>query len=260
MADWLEQIQAETAKLIPPRSAILIAVSGGVDSMVLATALQRAAKANRWRIVIGHFNHRLRGRASTADAQLVKRFCVKNHLPFHSAKWEQDPAAIKEHGLEMAAREARYDFLKSIARKTRCRFIITAHHADDQAETFLWRLMRGAGGKGLGGIQPLSNLDTKSNLKLARPLLQFSKADLLSAAKSAGILFREDASNSDPKHLRNKIRTQLLPYLKRHFHPEIEHPIHQSQTLVTGDADFAAQYALDWLKDSSGTPFDKLTV
>ena len=125
MADWLEQIQAETAKLIPPRSAIMIAVSGGVDSMVLATALQRAAKANRWRLIIGHFNHRLRGRASTADAQLVEQFCVKNHLPFLSAKWEQDPAAIKEHGLEMAAREARYDFLKSIARKTRCRFIIT---------------------------------------------------------------------------------------------------------------------------------------
>ena len=185
---------------------------------------------------------------------------MKNHLPFLSAKWEQDPAAIKEHGLEMAAREARYDFLKSIARKTRCRFIITAHHADDQAETFLWRLMRGAGGKGLGGIQPLSSLDTKSNLKLARPLLHFSKADLLSAAKSAGIRFREDASNSDPKHLRNKIRTQLLPYLKRHFHPEIEHPIHQSQTLVTADADFAAQYALDWLKDSSSTPFDKLHI
>ena len=260
MADWLDQIQAETAKLIAPRSAILIAVSGGVDSMVLATALQRAAKVNRWRLVIGHFNHRLRGRASTADAQLVKRFCVKNHLPFHSAKWEQDPAAIKEHGLEMAAREARYDFLKSIARKTRCRFIITAHHADDQAETFLWRLMRGSGGKGLGGIQPLSNLDTKSNLKLARPLLHFSKTDLLSVAKSTGIRFREDASNSDPKHLRNKIRTQLLPHLKRHFHPEIEHPIRQSQALIAADADFVAKYALDWLKDSSGTPFDKLHI
>ena len=90
MADWLDQIQAQTAELIPSRSAILIAVSGGVDSMVLATALQRAAKANQWRLVVGHFNHRLRGRASTADAQLVKRFCVKNHLPFHSAKWKQD--------------------------------------------------------------------------------------------------------------------------------------------------------------------------
>ena len=67
----------------------------------------------------------------------MKRFCVKNYLPFHSAKWEQDPAAIKEHGLEMAAREAQYDFLKSIARKTRCRFIITAHHADDQAGPFV---------------------------------------------------------------------------------------------------------------------------
>ena len=62
------------------------------------------------------------------------------------------------------------------------------------------------------------------------------------------------------KHLRNKIRTQLLPYLKRHFHPEIEHSIHQSQTLVTGDADFAAQYAQAWLKDSSGTPFDELHI
>ena len=72
MADWLEQIQAETAKLIPPRSAVLIAVSGGVDSMVLATALQRAAKANRWRLVIGHFNHRLRGRASRPGRAAAK--------------------------------------------------------------------------------------------------------------------------------------------------------------------------------------------
>ena len=142
MADWLEQIGAEAVKLIPPRSPILIAVSGGVDSMVLATALQQAAKANRWRLVVGHFNHRLRGRASTADEQLVERFCQNHQLPFHTAKWKQDSAAIKEHGLEMAAREARYDFLKSTARKTRCRLIVTAHHADDQAETFLWRLMR----------------------------------------------------------------------------------------------------------------------
>ena len=260
MADWLEQIQAETAKLIPPRSAILIAVSGGVDSMVLVTALQQAAKANRWRLVIGHFNHRLRGRASNSDAQLVKRFCVKHNLLFHSSNWEKDQGAIKKHGLEMAARKARYDLLKTTARKTRCRFILTAHHADDQAETFLWRLMRGAGGKGLGGIQSLSTMDRKSNLKLARPLLHFSKADLLLAAKSVGIRFREDESNSDPKHLRNKIRTQLLPYLKRHYHPEIEHPIHQSQTLVEADADFAAQYALDWLKDSTDTPFEKLHV
>lgn len=260
MADWLEQIEAEAVKLIPPRSPILIAVSGGVDSMVLATALQQAAKANRWRLVVGHFNHRLRGRASTADEQLVERFCETHQLPFHTAKWKQDSAAIKEHGLEMAAREARYDFLKSTARKTRCRLIVTAHHADDQAETFLWRLMRGAGGKGLGGTQALSTISRKLKLQLARPLLHFTKTDLISAAKLASIRFRKDASNNDPKHLRNKIRTQLVPYLKRYFHPEIEHSIHQSQTLVAADADFAAQYAQAWLQDSSSVPFDELHI
>ena len=260
MADWLEQIGAEAVKLIPPRSPILIAVSGGVDSMVLATALQQAAKANRWRLVVGHFNHRLRGRSSTADEQLVQRFCRDHQIPFHSAKWKQDPAAIKEHGIEMAAREARYDFLKSTARKTRCRFIVTAHHADDQAETFLWRLMRGAGGKGLGGTQTLSTMSRNPKLQLARPLLHFTKTDLMSAAKRASIRFHKDASNDDPKHLRNKIRTQLVPYLKRHFHPEIVHSIHQSQSLVAADADFAAQYAQAWLQDSPSVPFNELHI
>lgn len=260
MADWLEQIEAEAVKLIPPRSPILIAVSGGVDSMVLATALQQAAKANRWRLVVGHFNHRLRGRSSTADEQLVQRFCQNHQIPFHSAKWKQDPAAIKEHGIEMAAREARYDFLKSTARKTRCRFIVTAHHADDQAETFLWRLMRGAGGKGLGGTQALSTMSRNTRLQLARPLLNFTKTDLMSAAKRASIRFHKDASNNDPKHLRNKIRTQLVPYLKRNFHPEIEHSIHQSQSLVAADADFAAQYAQAWLQDSTSVPFNELHI
>ena len=260
MADWLEQIGTEAVKLIPPRSPILIAVSGGVDSMVLATALQQAAKANRWRLVVGHFNHRLRGRASKADEQLVERFCQNHQLAFHSAKWKKDPAAIKEQGLEMAAREARYNFLKSTARKTRCRFIATAHHADDQTETFLWRLMRGAGGKGLGGTQALSTISRKLKLQLARPLLHFAKTDLMSAAKHASIRFRKDASNNDPKHLRNKIRTQLVPYLKRHFHPAIEHSIQQSQSLVADDADFAAQYAQTWLQDSSGVPFNELHI
>ena len=83
MADWLEQIEAEAVKLIPSSQPNLDGfVSGGVDSMVLATALQQAAKANRWRLVVGHFNHRLRGRASTADEQLVERFCETHQLPF----------------------------------------------------------------------------------------------------------------------------------------------------------------------------------
>ncbi len=258
MAGILEQIQDEALKLIPVRSTVLVAVSGGLDSMVLATTLQQVAAVNRWKLIVAHFNHRLRRNASSADERLVERFSQNHDLPFHSAQWDKAADSIKAHGLEMAAREARYRFFKSVACEQRCRFIVTAHHADDQAETFLWRLMRGSGGKGLSGIQALTQLSARPKIQLARPLLLFSKADLKEVASHERIHFREDQSNRNPDQLRNKIRTQLLPYLQRHYHPKIQYPILQSQNLIAADADFAAQQAKEWLNDSFETHFNDL--
>ena len=259
MADWLEQIQTEAASIIPPRSAVLLAVSGGLDSMVLATAMAQTARANRWRLVIGHFNHRLRGKESVGDQRFVERFSKKHNIPCICSAWERNEQAIQEHGLEMAAREARYTFLNATARRRRCRYLVTAHHADDQAETFLWKLMRGAGGLGLGGMEPLSQYKDNADLQLARPLLHFSKSDLAQCAQTNRIRYREDASNLSAQPFRNKIRLKLLPYLKKHFHPEVQYPILQSQNIVGEDADYARQAARAWLDDPN-TPFSGLHV
>ena len=258
MADLVEQIQSEATKLLPRRSSILIAVSGGLDSMLLAKILHQLAPANQWIIQVAHFDHDLRGKASIGDRRLVSQFCQKRNIPFHSDIWLQDANRIKEYGLEKAARDARYSFLKETAKNHRCRYIVTAHHADDQAETFLWKLLRGAGGKGLGGMQPLSSLCRRPVIHLARPLLLFSKGDLAQCAQILDIKYREDESNRSTRHLRNRIRLKLMPYLKRHFHPEAQYPILQAQRLIADEADYALQTARAWLAQTAGTPFESL--
>ena len=260
MASLLEQIETEAVALIPKRSSILVAVSGGLDSMALLFALNQVVAKNRWQLTVAHFNHKLRGHASNADQRLVESFAKKHKINHISNAWRKDSKAAKEHGLEMAAREARYDFLQKEAQIRQCKYIATAHHADDQVETFLWRLMRGAGGKGLGGMRPVSDFYRNAEIILARPLLKFSKLDLYQLAEDHAVPFREDESNDDLKHLRNKIRRRLLPYLKRHFHPEIEFPILQSQSLIFDEADFASQTARIWLDLNERVPFKRLHV
>ena len=248
MADLLKQIESEAAELFPVKSSILVAVSGGLDSMILLHSLDAISRKFRWRIAVAHFNHLLRGAESDADQCFVSKFSEQLKLKITLGDWVKDPKLIKEHGLEMAARESRYEFLGKAAKKHRCKYIATAHHADDQVENFLWRLMRGAGGKGLGGIQPLSGMKTDKNIMLARPLLNFSKNDLLYYARTSSVPFREDSTNTNTKYLRNKIRRRLVPYLKRHYSLKLESSILQSQNLVRTEADYSSQSAQDWLE------------
>jgi len=260
MVKLLEQVETEATALFPKQSSILVAVSGGLDSMALLFALNQVASKNRWQLTVAHFNHELRGHASNADQRLVESFAEQHKINHISGAWSKDSKAIKEHGLEMSAREARYDFLKKEAQIHQCKYIATAHHAGDQVETFLWRLMRGAGGKGLGGMHRVSDFYKESEIMLARPLLKFSKQDLYQLAEDHAIPFHEDESNNDLKHLRNNIRKRLLPYLKRHFHAEIESPILQSQSLIFDESDFASQAALTWIDSEKCTPFKRLHV
>jgi tRNA(Ile)-lysidine synthase len=133
-----------------------------------------------------------------------------------------------------------------------------AHHLNDQAETFLWRLMRGAGGKGLGGMSAHDPFPGHPKLTVARPFLQIPKLELSQFAEGKGIQFREDASNEDSQHLRNRIRHRLLPELRRHFHPEIDRAILQSQGLVRADADFASATAQEWIASPKRAAFSQL--
>ena len=258
MSAVLDSIEAQSRKLFPDGEAILVAVSGGLDSMVLLHALNHFAGQQPWRLVVAHFNHRLRGNASRADQRLVEKSARQLRLACIVGHWEKDQKLIKEHSLEMAARMARHEFLAQAAKKHRCEIIAMAHHLNDQAETFLWRLMRGAGGKGLGGMRVRDPFPGHPKLTVARPFLQIPKRDLSQFAEGEGIQYREDASNENSQHLRNRIRHQLLPELRRNFNPEIDRAILQSQGLVQADADFASAAAQEWLESPKRAAFSQL--
>ena len=258
MSAVLETIEAQSRELFPKGKAILVAVSGGVDSMGLLYGLNYFAKQYKWRLVAAHFNHRLRGNSSRADQRLIEKSAHKLGLDCVVGQWKQDANPIKEHGPEMAARLARHEFLAQAAKKRRCGIIAMAHHQDDQVETFLWRLMRGAGGKGLGGMRERSPFPDHPKLTVARPFLQIPKRELRRFAESEGIQFREDASNEDTNHLRNRIRHQLLPELRRNFHTEIDRAILQSQGLIGADADFVSAAAREWIASPKRMAFSEL--
>jgi tRNA(Ile)-lysidine synthase len=237
---------------LPKNEPVLVAVSGGADSMVLLQTLRGR------NIVVAHFNHQLRGEASDADEQLVKHTANELGVKFVMGRWNSDEDAIRQHGLEKAAREARLAFLASAARQHQCHWVIMGHHADDQVETFFWRLLRGAGGTGLGGMVTAASFPGHSDLQIARPLLELRKAEILSYAKAEGILFREDESNANPAHLRNRIRNRLLPLLRDEFHPETDSAVLQSMGLLSADADCVKALATKWLAAEAPQPFNQL--
>lgn len=237
---------------LPNDEPILVAVSGGVDSMVLLHALRDRE------IVVAHFNHQLRGEASDGDQKIVEETVRELGVSIVVGQWEPDNEAIRRHGLEMAARKARLSFLAQAAKEHQCHWVAMAHHADDQVETFLWRLLRGAGGSGLGGMAAAAFFPGNPDLQIARPLLELRKGEILSHAKTEGILFREDESNVDPAHLRNRIRNRLLPLLRDEFHPETDSAILQSMGLVSADADCVKILAADWLAADAPQSFDQL--
>jgi len=179
----------------------LLAISGGVDSMVLFD-LFRVAKL-KFQVV--HLNYGLRGADSDKDQKLVEEICKKNKIQFHLytvSKKDNKP----ENSIQTWARDLRYDFFRKIQKEQKLDFIVTAHHLNDQLETFIIHLSKASGIKGLIGIPANEN-------NILRPLLAFSKLDLYDFAKENGIEFREDISNQKNDYLRNKIRNKIVPEL-----------------------------------------------
>ena len=182
---------------------LILALSGGIDSMVLADLLLKA-KAD---FVLAHCNFHLRGEESDGDEQFVKDFAKKNGLKIFVKQFDTI-AYAKEHGLsiEMAARELRYAWFEELRQQLNYDFIAVAHHADDQLETFFINLLRGAGIRGLKGMQPV-------NGNIVRPLLDVSREEIHQYAVENGIQWREDHTNAETQFLRNKIRHELLPVI-----------------------------------------------
>ncbi|NIO48082.1 MAG: tRNA lysidine(34) synthetase TilS [Candidatus Aminicenantes bacterium] len=202
-------------KLFEKKDRILVAYSGGVDSTGLLNLLLELREKWSFELFLGHFNHMLRHNADE-DEQFVRRMAKKYSLPlFVGSKDVRSYARKKKLNVEEAGRELRYDFLKKTALKIGGAKIATGHTMTDQAETFLMRLMRGSGLRGLGGIFPLVEG------KIVRPLIQIERQDIEAYLKKKKIEFRIDESNLDRRFLRNRIRLDLIPYIKRNFEAEI---------------------------------------
>jgi tRNA(Ile)-lysidine synthase len=228
---------------------ILVAVSGGLDSMTLLQMLQALAGKSRWKITVAHFNHQLRGRSSDADENLVRSTAKSLGLAFVSGRADVKQFAQEAKlSLEMAARKLRHEFLARVARDQRIPVVALAHHADDQVELFFLRVLRGTGGEGLAGMKWRGPSPADPELVLVRPLLGFSKAELREQARENKLRFREDATNAQLDAPRNRVRNELLPLLRNHYQSGLTKTVLRLMEIVGAEADLASAAAQEWLK------------
>ena len=256
MTGLLERLKQHlvSQRLLPRGACVVVAVSGGVDSMALLHALHALAPDFGWKLSVAHFNHRLRGRSSDADERLVRTTAQRLKLPCDVAAADVRQAAAEQGiSIEMAARQLRHEFLARCARQRRARAVALAHHADDQVELFLLRLLRGAGGDGLAGMKSRNPSPTDRRATLIRPLLEFLKEEIAAFAGEMHIRFREDASNASAEFERNWVRLELLPLLRKR-QPAVTKNILRAMQIVGAEADFMTQAAEAWLKGGNTNP------
>ncbi len=189
--------------LFRDREPLLVAVSGGIDSVSLLHLILHLPERERPPVTVAHFNHRLRGRQSDEEARFVQKLCTAWKVPFREGK---APPWRALNNLEARARDLRYRFLKQTAARLGISTIVTAHQADDQAETFLIRWLQGAGLKGLSGILPLRE---REGFRFIRPLLQVSRGEIQAYASFHRLDYRNDPTNEGDRFLRGRIRKVL---------------------------------------------------
>ena len=238
-------------RLLERGRKILVAVSGGLDSMALLHMLRALAPEWRWRLCVAHFNHQLRGSSSDADERLVRKTAAAMGLPVVVERANVRRYAERSKlSIEMAARKLRHEFFARAANSRGLRTVALAHHADDQVELFFLRLLRGAGGEGLAGMKWRSPSPVDGRITLVRPLLGATKAELLEFARENKLRFREDATNALLAAPRNRIRNELLPLLREKYQPGLAKAVLRLMEIIGAESDFAGAAARQWLKET----------
>jgi len=223
---------------------VIVACSGGPDSVALLHLLNQIKEKYDLKLFVAHINHKLRGQESDEDERFVKRLAKDLGLDFYSKSFDVKKIAKKEKlSIEEAAREVRYDYLNKLANRIKATKIALGHNADDQAETVLMRLIRGAGGLGLSGMPPVKD-------KLIRPLLEIKREKIEQFLKENELGFRIDSSNLRKVYLRNKVRLELMPYLKKNYNPNIVDTLNRTASILSAQEDY--------LKKETLKAFDKI--
>jgi tRNA(Ile)-lysidine synthase len=221
-------------QLLHPGERVAVACSGGADSVALIHILAELRETLGIVLSVAHFHHQIRGAEADADQRFVEDLAMRLRTDFYAGSGNvPQRAANSKISLETAAREARHEWFAELVKQGKADRIATAHTLDDQAETVLMRILRGTGTHGLAGIAPFQKAK-----HLVRPLLATSRREVEAYLKARGEVWREDSSNLDLGHTRNRVRHTLLPLLERDFNPAIRQTLADLAELAQAEDDY----------------------
>jgi tRNA(Ile)-lysidine synthase len=241
------QVQRElrSRSLIPAQARVLVAVSGGQDSLCLMAMLLALQPKWGWELAIAHCNHRWREDAD-ANADYVAQLAQDWHVPFFVQVAAETPRS------EAMARAWRYQVLAELAAAGNYTRVVTGHTQSDRAETMLFNLMRGSGTDGLQSLGWQRSL--VAGIELVRPLLGVTRSQTGEFCQEMGLRVWEDSTNQDLHYARNRIRQELIPYLQTHFNPQVEQALAQAAELLSGDVEYLEQLAEAALREAIPVP------
>jgi tRNA(Ile)-lysidine synthase len=233
--------------MITPHENVLVGVSGGMDSVALLHVLLQLVPALSLRLGVAHLNHGLRGKEADRDAEFVASLAHRLQLPFHGHK-ENAHRYRKQHRIstEEAARRLRYAFFDTVCAEHGYQKVALGHHADDNAELILMQLIRGAGMASLAGIPPIRDAT------IIRPFIRLYRHQILDYCRSAGISFMTDQTNFDRRYLRNRIRHDLIPALRKDYNPSVVQSLNRLSDI--------AREELRWTDDLCEAQFRLLAI